>query len=86
MCQGTEGIELKKSGFHMINMHCTNYYGIFIEFVNVYFWKHATHTPVKSAWQAEGPRSTHEEGSFKEIQPPGTRHSHNPYIYTLSPS
>jgi hypothetical protein len=32
----------------------------------------ATHTPVKSAWQAERPGSTHEAGSFKETQPPGT--------------
>jgi hypothetical protein len=44
----------------------------------------AMHTPVKSAWQAEGPGSTHGAGSFKEIQLPGTRHSHNQYIHTLS--
>jgi hypothetical protein len=32
----------------------------------------ATPIPVKSAWQAERPGSTHEAKSFKEIMPPGT--------------
>jgi hypothetical protein len=32
----------------------------------------ATHTPVKSAWQAERPGSIHEAKSFEETQPPGT--------------
>ena len=44
----------------------------------------AKHTPVKSARQAERPGSTHKAGSVKETQPPGTRHSHNPYMQTLS--
>ena len=32
----------------------------------------AKHTPVKSAWQAERPGSTHKAKSFTETQPPGT--------------
>jgi hypothetical protein len=47
--------------------------------------KFATHTPVKSAWQAKRLGSTHEAGSFKETQPPGTRYSHNSYTHTRSP-
>ena len=43
----------------------------------------AKHTPVKSAWQAERPGSTHEAGSFKETQPPGTVASHSTYAPIL---
>jgi hypothetical protein len=43
-------------------------------------------TPVKFAWQAERPESTHEAKSFMETHLLELWCSHNPYILTLSPS
>jgi hypothetical protein len=44
------------------------------------------HTPVKFAWQAERPESTHEAKSFTETHLLEIWRSHNLYILTLSPS
>jgi hypothetical protein len=46
----------------------------------------ATSTPVKFAWQAERPGSTHEAKSFTETHLLELWCSHNLYTHTLSPS
>ena len=43
------------------------------------------HTPVKFAWQAERPGSTHKAKSFRETHLLEYWRSHNPYTHTLSP-
>ena len=45
---------------------------LFIDELDPLILRNATHAPVKSAWQAKRPGSTHEAKSFKETQPPGT--------------
>jgi hypothetical protein len=45
----------------------------------------AMHTPVKFAWQAKRPGSTHEAKSFMETHLLELWHSHNLYTHTLSP-
>jgi hypothetical protein len=82
--EGAEGVaELGEAGRAIIPLIIPPH--IKVQFVREQAGRrYAMHTPVKSAWQAKRPGSTRKAGSFKETQPPGTRHSHNPYTHALS--
>jgi hypothetical protein len=62
---------------------CLQHQGCHVLFSKV-IWYLATHTPVKFAWQAKRPGSTHEAKSFMETHLLELWRSHNPYTHTLS--